>query len=151
MNIYKKELASISNPQKVKGGLSEALKGADVFIGLSGKGLLHRDHVQAMGKDAIIFALANPDPEILPREAKQAGAVVIATGRSDYPNQINNALVFPGVFRGALDNNVQTITTKMKIKAAQALASLVKKPTAEKIIPDVFDKRVVKTIAKAIR
>ena len=151
MNIYKKELASISNPQKVKGGLAEAIAGGDVFIGLSGKGLLHEDHVRLMAPDAIIFALANPEPEILPPAAKHAGARVIATGRSDFPNQINNVLVFPGVFRGALDNNVKNITTKMKIEAAKALASLVSKPTAEKIIPDVFDKRVVRTVARAIR
>jgi malate dehydrogenase (oxaloacetate-decarboxylating) len=104
-----------------------------------------------MAPDAIIFALANPEPEILPPDAKRAGARVIATGRSDFPNQINNVLVFPGVFRGALDNNVKSITTKMKIEAAKALASLVSKPTAEKIIPDVFDARVVKTVARAIR
>lgn len=151
MNIYKKELASISNPKKVKGGLTEAIAGSDVFIGLSGKGLLHADHIRSMAKDSIIFALANPEPEILPPLAKKAGARVIATGRSDFPNQINNVLVFPGVFRGALDNNVKTITTKMKIQAAKALASLVFKPTANQIIPDVFDTRVVKTIAKAIR
>lgn len=151
MNIYKKELASISNPKKLKGGLAEVISGADVFIGLSGKGLLHQDHVRSMAKGAIIFALANPEPEILPPDAKRAGATVIATGRSDFPNQINNALVFPGVFRGALDNKVKTITTKMKIQAAKALASLVARPTADKIIPDVFDRRVVKTIAKAIR
>ena len=104
-----------------------------------------------MAPKAMVFALANPEPEILPDEAKKAGAYVIATGRSDFPNQINNALVFPGVFRGALDNNVKTITQKMKLKAAHALAGLVSRPTAAKILPDILDKRNVPTIAHAIR
>ena len=151
MNTYKEELAKLTNPTKIKGDIAVAMSGADVFIGLSGKGLLHKDHVMSMAPKAIVFALANPEPEIIPEEAKKAGAYVIATGRSDFPNQINNALVFPGVFRGALDNNVKTITQKMKLKAAHALAGLVSRPTAAKILPDILDKRNVPTIANAIR
>jgi len=151
MNPSKVELAQISNPRKAKGTLEDVLVGTDVFIGLSGAGLLTGAAVERMNQDAIVFALANPMPEILPEAAKKHGAKVIATGRSDFPNQINNALVFPGVFRGALDRGVREITTKMKLNAARALAGLVARPTAQKIIPDVFDKRVVKTVAAAIR
>jgi len=151
LNTYKAELASITNPRKVKGDLAEAMKGADVFVGVSGKGLLHIDHVKSMAPKAIVFALANPIPEILPSEAKKGGAVVVATGRSDYPNQINNALVFPGIFRGALDKGVSKITQKTKLSAARALAALVARPTADKIIPDLLDPRVVKAIAKSVR
>ena len=151
MTIYKEELAKLTNPRKVKGDIAVAMKGADVFIGLSGKGLLHNSHVMSMAPKAIVFALANPDPEILPDEAKKAGAYVIATGRSDFPNQINNALVFPGVFRGALDNKVVTITERMKLRAARALAALVSRPTASKILPGILDRRVVPTIARVIR
>ncbi len=151
MNVYKEELASISNPKKLNGGFDEALSGADVFIGLSGKGLLTGKHIETMAEGAIVFALANPDPEILPDVAKKHGAKVVATGRSDFPNQINNALVFPGVFRGALDRGVREITTRMKLNAARALASLIARPTAQRIVPDVFDKRVVKAVSAAIR
>ncbi|MBU1293088.1 NADP-dependent malic enzyme [Patescibacteria group bacterium] len=147
---HKKELALI-NTHKREGDLEDVMQDADVFIGLSGKGLLHKDHVRSMAPRSIVFAMANPVPEIMPDEAKEAGAFVIATGRSDFPNQINNALVFPGVFRGALDRGVRRITEPMKLKAARALAVLVEKPTATKIVPDMFDKRVVPTIAKAIR
>jgi malate dehydrogenase (oxaloacetate-decarboxylating) len=104
-----------------------------------------------MAKSSIVFALANPVPEIMPDAAKKAGADVVATGRSDFPNQINNALVFPGVFRGALDNKVVTITERMQLKAAKALAGLVARPTATHIVPDILDKRIVRTIAKVIR
>lgn len=151
MNPYKAELAKLTNKKKKKGALEEVIAGADVFIGLSGAGLLHGQSVAAMAQRAIIFALANPNPEILPDEAKKYGAKVIATGRSDFPNQINNALVFPGVFRGALDRGVKEITTKMKLNAARALAGLVARPTAQVIVPDVFDKRVVKAVAASIR
>ena len=139
---YKKELAKITNPEK--------LTGADVFIGLSRPHLLFASHIKKMAKSAIIFALANPIPEIMPDIAKKAGAAVVATGRSDFPNQINNALVFPGVFRGALDHQVRQITDKMKIRAAYAIAGLIKKPNSRHIIPSIFDKRLVKTVAKAI-
>ncbi|MEK7601990.1 MAG: NADP-dependent malic enzyme [Patescibacteria group bacterium] len=151
MTKHKKELARRTNPRNVKGDLASAMRGADVFIGLSGKGLLHSAEIKSMAPRSIVFALANPNPEIMPDEAKKAGAVVIATGRSDFPNQINNALVFPGVFRGALDNRVEAITTTMQLKAAKALASLVTKPHATHIVPETLDKRVVPAIAKSIR
>ena len=151
MNVHKAEIASITNPRKVNGDLGEAMLGADVFVGVSGKGLLHLDHVKSMAPKAIVFALANPIPEILPDEAKKGGAAVVATGRSDFPNQINNALVFPGIFRGALDKGVSKITEKTKLSAARALAALVTRPTADMIIPDLLDARVVKAVAKAVR
>ncbi len=151
LNAEKIILAALTNPRKVQGGLVEAIKGADMFIGVSGKGLLKAEHVASMAPRGIVFALANPDPEILPEEAKRAGAAVIATGRSDYPNQINNALVFPGIFRGALDKGVKKITEETKLRAARALAALVSKPTAAKIIPDLLDPRVVKAVARAVR
>ncbi|MES2931588.1 MAG: NADP-dependent malic enzyme [Patescibacteria group bacterium] len=151
LNESKQELALVTNPRKVSGDLKAALEGSDVFVGVSGPNLLTASEIQTMAKDAIVFALSNPIPEIMPDEARKGGACVIATGRSDFPNQVNNALVFPGVFRGALDRGVTEITQAMKLKAAKALAALVEKPTAKKIIPDVLDKRVVPSIAKAIR
>jgi malate dehydrogenase (oxaloacetate-decarboxylating) len=151
LNASKAEIAKLTNPRKVKGDLAEAMRGADVFIGLSGKGIMHAEHVRAMAPKGIVFAMANPDPEILPDEAGNAGAAVVATGRSDFPNQINNSLVFPGVFRGALDKGVRRITEASKLRAARALAALIKKPTAEKILPDMLDPRVVGAVAKAIR
>jgi len=151
LNAHKAELAGLTNKRKVKGGLAEAIDGADVCIGVSGKGLLKAENVSTMAPNGIVFAMANPDPEILPEEAKKAGAVVIATGRSDYPNQINNALVFPGIFRGALDKGVKKITEATKLRAAHALAALVSKPTVAKIIPDLLDSRVVKAVARAVR
>ncbi|MDO8742563.1 MAG: NADP-dependent malic enzyme [bacterium] len=151
LNVYKKELAMITNPRMITGGLAEAIEKADVFIGVSGKGVLKAEHVASMAPRSIVFAMANPDPEILPDEAKKAGAEVVATGRSDFPNQINNALVFPGIFRGALDKGVSKITEETKLRAARALATLVAKPTAVKIIPDLLDARVVKAVAKAVR
>jgi malate dehydrogenase (oxaloacetate-decarboxylating) len=151
LNSHKAELAELTNPRMEAGGLAEAMRGADAFIGVSGKGLLSAEHVASMAPGAIVFALANPDPEILPEEAWRAGAEVIATGRSDFANQINNALVFPGIFRGALDRGVKKITEATKLRAASALAALIVKPTAEKIIPDLLDKRVVQAVAKAVR
>lgn len=151
LNESKKELSRITNPRKVAGDLQTVLQGSDVFVGVSGPKLLSARDIRTMAEDAIVFALSNPIPEIMPEEARKGGARVIATGRSDFPNQVNNALVFPGVFRGALDRGVTEITQAMKLRAAKALAKLVVKPTAEKIIPDMFDKRVVPAIAKAIR
>ena len=151
LNTHKSELAKLTNPRKVKGELSDAMKDSDVFLGVSGKGLLKAEHVASMAPRSIVFAMANPEPEILPSIAKKAGAMVIATGRSDYPNQINNSLVFPGIFRGALDKGVKKITTKTKIRAARALAALVKNPTASNIIPDMLDPRVTKAVAQAVR
>lgn len=151
LNRSKQELAVLTNPRKVAGALGEVLDGADVFIGVSGPNLLGAREVARMAEDAIVFALSNPVPEIMPEEAKKGGAKIVATGRSDFPNQINNALVFPGVFRGALDRGVTRITEESKLRAAKALAALVAKPTPAKIIPDVLDKKVVPAVAKAIR
>ena len=148
LNTHKAELATLTNPRKVKGDLASAMKGADVFIGLSGKGLLKAEHVKSMAPRGIVFAMANPEPEILPDEAKRAGAKVVATGRSDFPNQINNSLVFPGIFRGALDKGVKKITEETKLRAARSLAALIPHPTATKIIPDMLDPRVVKAVAQ---
>ncbi len=150
-NTHKAALAAVTNPRKVKGGLPEAMEGTDVFLGVSGKGLLKSEHVRMMAPRGIVFAMANPDPEILPAVARKAGATVVATGRSDYPNQINNSLVFPGIFRGALDKGVSQITESTKLRAARALAALVVTPTAEKIIPDMLDRRVVQAVAHAVR
>jgi malate dehydrogenase (oxaloacetate-decarboxylating) len=147
----KKALASITNPRNVQGNLAEALTNADVVVGVSGPKLITKEDIQLMAPRAIVFALSNPVPEILPEEAYKGGAFVVATGRSDFPNQINNALVFPGVFKGALSKNVRQITDESKLRAARALASLVKNPTAKEIIPDVLHKGVVDAVAKAIR
>lgn len=148
---HKKELASFTNPHGVKGGLREALAGADVLLGVSGPGLAKAADIRLMAKDSIVLAMANPTPEIMPDEAKAGGAKIIGTGRSDFPNQINNSLAFPGIFRGALDHKVSKITDKHKLAAAKAIAALVKKPTVEKIVPDMFDKRVAPAVAKVIR
>jgi malate dehydrogenase (oxaloacetate-decarboxylating) len=134
-----------------EGDLAHALIGCDVFLGVSQPGVLTASMIREMNEKPIVFAMANPTPEIMPEEAHKAGVAVIATGRSDFPNQINNSLAFPGVFRGALDNHVRTITDDMKIKAAKAIAAFVKKPTAKKIVPDMFDKKVPKAVAKVIR
>jgi malate dehydrogenase (oxaloacetate-decarboxylating) len=150
LNDTKKQLLEFTNKQGINGSLNDALTGADVFIGVSKAGLLTQDMVRTMNSDPIIFAMANPDPEILPDDAKTAGALVVATGRSDYPNQVNNALAFPGIFRGALDNQVKTITDDHKIAAAKAIANLVDEPTADMIIPDIFDERVVQEVARVI-
>lgn len=151
MNTDKQELALLTNPRGAVGDLATVLEGADVFIGVSGPDLLKAEQVRSMAERAIVFALSNPVPEIMPDEAKKGGAAVIGTGRSDFPNQINNALVFPGIFRGALDKGVTKITEETKVRAAKALAALVTSPTAKKIIPDLFDKRVVPAVAKAVR
>ncbi len=151
LNDSKKRLLDFTNLANISGSLEDVLEGADVFIGVSSAGLLTTAMVKLMDKDPIIFAMANPDPEIMPEDAKAAGAAVIATGRSDYPNQVNNAIAFPGIFRGALDNHVQTITDEHKIAAAETIAALVENPTADEIIPSVFDERLVPAIAKIIR
>ncbi|MBP6868518.1 MAG: NADP-dependent malic enzyme [Candidatus Pacebacteria bacterium] len=147
----KKSLASITNPRNIEGSLRDALTNADVVVGVSGPNLITKEDVEVMAPRAIVFALSNPVPEILPEEALSGGAFVVATGRSDFPNQINNALVFPGVFKGALSKGVRQITDESKLRAAKALASLVKNPTAKEIIPDVLHKGVVDVVAKAIR
>jgi len=149
-SLEKESLAKITNPNQEKGDLSFALKKADVLIGVSSANLVTAAMATSMNKRAIIFAMANPDPEITPEIAKKAGVYIYASGRSDIPNQVNNALVFPGIFRGALDNKVKKIVLRMFIQAAQNLATLIKYPTPEKIIPSIFDKGVVKTVARAI-
>ncbi len=148
--MHKRALAKITNPRKVKGGLQEALRGADVLLGVSGPRLATAADIRLMSPRAIVFAMANPTPEITPEEAKKGGAMVVGTGRSDYPNQINNSLAFPGIFRGALDNRVRQITDEMKIKAAKNLSALVKRPTALRVVPGPFDKGVSQAVAKAI-
>ncbi|MFZ2886362.1 MAG: NADP-dependent malic enzyme [Minisyncoccia bacterium] len=134
-----------------EGDLTRAMVEADIFLGVSKPGVLTPAMVKTMNPKPIVFAMANPTPEIMPDIAKEAGVAVMATGRSDFPNQVNNSLAFPGIFRGALDNRVRKITDEMKINAAVAIAGLIKKPTAEKILPDMFDKRVAKAVAKVIR
>jgi len=148
---YKKELALITNPQNVSGEVVDVVTGADVLIGVSGPGIVSKHHIEVMNERAIVFALANPIPEIKPEDAVQAGALVVATGRSDYPNQVNNSLVFPGVFRGALDRGVCDITDEMKVAAAKKIAGLVKKPTVNEIVPSVNHPDLVKRVASAIK
>jgi len=152
LNAVKEEMAAISNPERRKGPLSDVLKGADIFIGVSGPGIVTEDMIRSMNRDPIIFALSNPVPEIMPEIAKKAGASVIGTGRSDYPNQINNVLAFPGVFRGALDVRASDINDEMKIAAAYALASIIpdQELCPEYIIPNAFDGRVGDIVAAAV-
>ena len=152
MNPVKEEMAKITNPAKRAGVLGEVIRGADAFIGVSAPGVLTGEMVKSMASDAIVFACANPTPEIMPDEAKAAGARVVATGRSDFPNQINNVLAFPGVFRGAFDVRASDINEEMKIAAAHALADLVpaEELGADYIIPKAFDPRVAKAVAAAV-
>lgn len=150
LNDAKQRLLEFTNQSNVTGSLDDAIAGADVFIGVSQPGLLTPEMIQKMAKEPIIFALANPVPEIMPDEAKAAGAAVIATGRSDFPNQVNNAVAFPGIFRGALDNGVRHITDDHKISAAEAIAGLVKNPTPDEIIPSVFTPGLVQAVANVI-
>ena len=152
LNAEKMEMARISNRNKEKGTLQEVLKGADVFIGVSAPGTVTEEMVQNMAKDPILFPMANPVPEIMPELAKKAGAAVVGTGRSDFPNQINNVLAFPGIFRGALDVRASDINDEMKVAAAYAIAGLVQEEelTPEYIIPNPFDKRVAKAVAEAV-
>lgn len=147
MNFAKERIAQKTNRDKFKGGIKEAIAGADVFIGLSGSNVINRFDVERMNKPSIVFALANPVPEIMPDEAKKGGAAIVATGRSDFPNQVNNALVFPGIFQGALRTKTVQITDEIKLKAAKALARTIKKPARTKILPSVMDKRAVAAIA----
>ena len=153
LNPIKEEMAKITNFKHEKGTLAEVVQGADVFIGVSAPGTLTQDMVRSMAKDPIIFACANPVPEIFPDEAKAAGAAVISTGRSDFPNQVNNVLCFPGIFRGALDVRASDINDKMKVAAAYAIAGLVsdEELTADYILPAAFDSRVKDAVAEAVR
>ncbi len=150
LNQAKIEILKITNPHNIAGNLTTAVKGTDIFLGLSVAGALSKEMVRSMNADSIVFAMANPDPEITPADAKDAGARIIATGRSDYPNQINNVLGFPGLFRGLLDKNVKKVTDEIKTKAAEAIASLVESPSEDIIIPDPFDKRVPQVVADSI-
>ncbi|WP_461610360.1 NAD(P)-dependent malic enzyme [Cytobacillus kochii] len=152
MNAIKEEVAKITNSKSLSGTLKEAINGADVFIGVSAAGVLSKEMVQTMNRDAIIFAMANPSPEIMPKEAKDAGAAIIGTGRSDFPNQVNNVLAFPGIFRGALDVGAKVINEEMKIAAAYAIAGMIneEKLTRDYIIPDPFDTNVAHNVAKAV-
>ena len=152
LNWIKEEMAQVTNLDKKAGSLADMLVGADVFIGVSAPGMVTKEMVQTMNKDAIIFACANPTPEIFPDEAKAGGARVVSTGRSDYPNQINNVLAFPGIFRGAFDVRASDINEEMKIAASNALANLIsdKELNENYIIPAAFDPRVGPAVAKAV-
>lgn len=151
-NFLHEEIAKITNPNGLKGDLAEALKGADVFIGVSAPNLVSEDMVRSMAKDSIVFAMANPTPEIMPDLAKKAGAKVAGSGRSDFPNQINNVLAFPGIFRGALDCKAKEINEEMKMATAIAIASIVSDEELyeDYVVPDAFDERVVEVVAKAV-
>lgn len=149
LNIYKQAIAGMSNVENKTGRLDEVIKNADVVIGVSGPGLITQDMVRSMADKAIVFAMANPIPEIMPELAKEAGAYIVATGRSDYPNQINNALAFPGVFRAVIDGRLTKITHLMKEKIALKLASIVGNPDQNNIIPDIFHPNLAKILAKA--
>lgn len=151
MNDAKIALAKETNPHSLKGSVADVLQGADVVIGTSGPGLLTADMIRSMSSRAIVFALANPIPEIMPDVAKAAGAEIIATGRGDFPNQINNALCYPGLFRGMLDKGIKKVTNETKIRAAKAIAACVKKPTANNIVPTIFDKDLHTLVAKSVK
>ncbi|KMY21595.1 malic enzyme-like NAD(P)-binding protein [Bacillus pumilus] len=152
MNAVKNEVAKFTNQDRKEGSLEEVIEGADVFIGVSAAGALTKEMVGKMAKDPVIFAMANPNPEIMPEDAHAAGASVVGTGRSDFPNQVNNVLAFPGIFRGALDVRATHINEEMKIAAVEAIASLVSddKLSAEYVIPEPFDARVAPAVAKAV-
>jgi malate dehydrogenase (oxaloacetate-decarboxylating) len=151
LHPVKQKLAMITNTECLKGNLADVLHGADVFIGVSKPGVLTAKMIKTMAKDPIVFAMANPVPEIFPEEAESAGAAVIATGRSDFPNQINNVLVFPGIFRGVLDARIHLIDDDMKIAVAEAIAQYISIPTPHCIIPPALDKNVAKVVAKAVK
>lgn len=147
----RREIARTTNPNKVKGDLKTAMENADIFIGVSAPGILTKEMVSSMNHDAIVLAMANPVPEIYPDEAKEAGAKVVGTGRSDYPNQVNNVLVFPGIFRGALDAKADKITDDMKLSAAYAIAHMVEQPVEDRILPEAFNKDVARNVANAVK
>lgn len=150
LNDEKEKVASATNKDRKKGKLEDVIKGADIFIGVSRGNLVTQEMIRSMAENPVVFALANPVPEIMPDLAKEAGAFIVATGRSDFPNQINNVLAFPGIFRGALDNEIRQFSKEMFIKAAKSLAQITKNPTPEKILPEVFDSSVVKAVAQSI-
>ncbi len=150
MNEYKREIADISNFNKLTGTIEDALVGADVFIGVSKGGIVDKTMIEKMNSKAIVFAMANPDPEIMPEEAKLGGAFIVGTGRSDFDNQINNLLAFPGIFKGALSVRATSITMEMKLAAVEAIATSVTNPTVDKIVPDSLDKSVTGRVAVAV-
>ena len=152
MNSFKEEMARITNKEQKQGSLADALVGADVFVGVSAPGAVTKEMVRSMNPDSIIFAMANPVPEIMPEEAKEAGALVVGTGRSDFPNQVNNVLAFPGIFRGALDVQAKEINEEMKLAAVYAIAGLIadEELHADYVIPDPFDRRVAAHVAAAV-
>ncbi len=150
LNVYKQAVASLSNIQRRSGSLSDVIKGADVIIGVSGPNSIKPQMIRLMAPKAIVFAMANPVPEIMPEDAKAAGAAVVATGRSDLPNQINNALAFPGIFRAVVKGRLRTITPQMKQAASDAIARMIKKPTAQSIIPGPFTPGLAETVARAV-
>lgn len=149
-NPYKADLAKRTNAAEEEGDLSDAMKNSDVFIGLSAPGIVSKDMVESMAENPIIFALANPEPEIMPDDAKEAGAFITATGRSDFDNQVNNSLAFPGIFRALLDLRTSDVTEEMKIAASDAISNFIE-PTRDKIVPETLDKELAKEIAKAVR
>jgi malate dehydrogenase (oxaloacetate-decarboxylating) len=151
LDKYKKELLKFTNKENKVGSLKDALVGADVFVGVSAPNILTADDISQMNEKAIVLAMANPVPEIMPDEAKKGGAFIVGTGRSDFPNQINNSLAFPGIFKGALEAKAKRITKEMKLAAAYALSKLVKNPTPEKIIPGPFDGGIIEAVSKAVR
>ena len=153
LNEMQKKMALITNPEEKRGTLGDALKGADIFIGVSAPGIVTGQMISSMNTDAIVFAMANPIPEIMPEEAKKAGAAIIGTGRSDYPNQVNNVLAFPGIFKGALESRASSITTEMKLAAAKAIADLVpsEKLGPDFILPEPFDPRLAAEVSRAVK
>ena len=153
MTWMQAEMCKVTNADKVKGTLADALKGADIFVGVSAPGIVTADMVASMNKDAILFAMANPTPEIMPDIAKAAGAKIVGTGRSDFPNQVNNVIAFPGIFKGALEGRASQITEKMKLAAAEAIASLVSDEELNEnfIMPEPFDPRVPEVVSKAVK
>ena len=153
LNWMQEKMMDVTNPDQENGTLADALKGADVFVGVSAPGIVTKEMAQGMNKDAIMFAMANPVPEIMPDVAKEAGVRVIGTGRSDFPNQVNNVLVFPGIFRGALEGRAKQITEDMKLAAANALAGLIPDDELndENILPAAFDERVADVISAAVK
>ena len=153
LNWMQKSMTKITNLENKRGSLADALVGADIFVGVSAPGIVTAQMVKAMNKDAIIFAMANPVPEIMPDVAKEAGARIVGTGRSDFPNQVNNVVAFPGIFKGALEGRAKQITEEMKLEAARAIAGLVEEDQLcdDFILPEVFDKRVAKVVSKAVK
>ena len=153
MNPVKEEIAQVTNPEDLKGTLADALKGADIFVGVSAPGVVTEEMVASMNQDAILFALSNPVPEIMPDLAKAAGAKVVGTGRSDFPNQVNNVVAFPGIFKGALEGRASQITEEMKLAAAEAIAGLIsdEELNEDNILPQPFDPRVADTVSQAVK